>query len=166
VVAGNRGPGIREFGFGGRRSNLLGDSTEVELQIMTANRRNAPRYPSWLPGMVDVAGSSGPIPARVVDLSLGGAALETDVSVEPGAAVNLFIDWGELGLSVECIAIAGDDDALFSVLRVRFRDLSDDEAAVVVALVGEMAAEFHDQQVELFQPGRHRKSNVIAYRGR
>jgi PilZ domain len=131
---------------------------------MATNRRAAPRYPSWLPGSVAAGSDENAVPVRVVDLSLGGAALEGEFHADTGAPLCLAVEWNELRLAADCVTVSAEEHVLFSIVRVRFNELSDSQRAVVTALVAAMAAEFHDRQVTMLRPGRLRPGNAFPFR--
>ncbi|MCA9829303.1 MAG: PilZ domain-containing protein [Dehalococcoidia bacterium] len=52
-------------------------------------RRAHTRYPVSIPAVIDAAPGAEPLPATVVDISLGGALLVTPQQLEPGSTVSI-----------------------------------------------------------------------------
>ncbi|MBI2892764.1 MAG: PilZ domain-containing protein [Deltaproteobacteria bacterium] len=52
-------------------------------------KRKHPRYPMALPMLLRVSGSPSPIKAELLDMSLGGCFLRTNVEVELGSSAEI-----------------------------------------------------------------------------
>ena len=99
----------------------------VRTSTTEMDRRAAKRYQVDLPCRLSVSGQAA-LPARLNDISVGGASLRGGPALPQGTAATLHVDG--TGLTVPCVVHASDDD----LLRLRFA-LDDATAAKVLDTV-------------------------------
>lgn len=124
---------------------------DPDVDPRSGNRRQQPRYPAWLPGSVWLEADGVPTAVRIVDLSLGGAAFEGTIPREPGAPVNLCIEWGGLAITLSAVCSGTDDHPISPVTRLQFSDLSESQQLVLTALTAAAAAHFLEVQKRLVE---------------
>ena len=101
-------------------------------------RRAHPRFPLWSPSVVFSQVAPGWISALVIDISLGGAAIE--VAAWPD---RLGLDWYGERCPLECEVVSVERTDFGAVLHARFVALTDEQRrrlATIVDAAGEAAA--------------------------
>ena len=81
------------------------------------------------------------MPVRVVDLSLGGAAVEGAFRMAFAADMKLQIEWCGLRLTRTCTAVEWRLGEIPPTLRLAFGPPTGSESVVLKALIDSMAAE-------------------------
>lgn len=137
----------------------------AEAHDVGTNRRTHPRYPSWLPADLVLA-TGARIPARLVDLSQGGACVEGLVRASTGATIELHVDWASLSLRVEATVVAVDNAPVIPLTRLQFTDLTAQDKVVLGALVGAMAADLEDGQQILVKRSNFAHHVIRSFRPR
>ena len=134
-----------------------------DIEPQSGNRRQQPRYPAWLPGSVWLETDGVPIPVRIVDLSLGGAACEGLLPAEPAGSVKLCIEWGGIAITLNAVCSGTDDHPISPVTRLQFANLTEMQQVVLTALTAAAAAHFLEVQKRLVERGeRPRRLRVVG----
>ncbi len=99
---------------------------------------------------------------RVVDLSLGGAAIEGAFRDPISGGLKLQIEWFGVILTVDCCAARWALDDIPPRVHVAFKNVTNTQSLLLKALVGAMAAEQPSEE----EPPRQSRKGWLRLVGR
>jgi hypothetical protein len=112
------------------------------------NRREHRRYPAWIETALTNPEARTSAPATVLDISLGGASLQTHQLVEEGGEVALTINSPLGALSLQGRVVRDEPSWTGSILHIEFLDPGPVGRLTLCRLLDELEQDYRRHQQE------------------
>jgi hypothetical protein len=123
-------------------------------RVALANRRGHRRYPAWIEVSLSDPARKTSAPATVVDLSLGGALVQSHQAVEPGTVAVISMPSGRGTITLRGTVVRNEQSWTGHLLHIEFAGTDPAARLTLCHLLDELEREFlrHQREIVALRP--------------